>query len=555
MLGTFFGQIKGLRSQSRRLRKRPRLEPLETRDVPHSLALTPLVAVSGTSPFFGNSIEASDPPATLNSEVEPCVAVDPTNPNHLVGAWTQDFARGIVAAVSLNGGNSWQSCVVPGITQLAGGIYPHTSNTWVSFSPNGVVYLSTVGHDFPEAGNPNAVLVSKSMDGGLTWGNPTTVSTGDMNVEKPSITADSTDSHFAYASWFEFKNNANLAMFARTSDGGRTWEPAREIFNPGSSNVPLGHQVVVLPNGTLVSFFTQRITTNHAGGVFHQDLKLSSILSADHGQTWLPANSFIQVADIIPPNDMQTVPGIRGISNPDSGIGIDTPFEFFDVAVDPNSGNLYTVWQDVRFSNAQYAGIAFSMSIDGGYTWSVPIKINQTPENIPASNRQAFQASVSVNQDGVVAVTYFDFRNNTPAPGLLTDYWMVHAHPTNGLTNPASWSSENRITPTSFNIENAPLRDGYYMGDYQSLVAQGQNFGAFFATTQGEGSTSIFYRDPLPVETSGASNHNSHSPTDFTSFRTCVNFGQALLAIDEDRQTKSNDFAEIRRRIGTTLVP
>ena len=68
-----------------RSRTRPRLERLETRDVPHTLALTPLVGVSGTSPFLGNPIEANDPPVTNNSEVEPYVAVDPNNANHLVG--------------------------------------------------------------------------------------------------------------------------------------------------------------------------------------------------------------------------------------------------------------------------------------------------------------------------------------------------------------------------------------------------------------------------------------------------------------------------------------
>src|SRR5206468_910789 len=146
----------------------------------------------------------------------------------------------------------------------------------------------------------------------------------------------------------------------------------------------------------------------------------------------------------------------------------------------------------------QYTDIALSMSTDGGLTWSTPIKVNQTPENIPVGNRQAIFPSIAVNQDGVVAVSYFDFRNNTPAPGLPTDLWMVHAHPTDSLTNPASWSSENRMTPASFNIENAPVRGGYFIGDYQGLVAQGKNFGAFFSMA-GPTEDSIFFRDPLPA--------------------------------------------------------
>src|SRR5207245_9467443 len=158
------------------------------------------------------------------------------------------------------------------------------------------------------------------------------------------------------------------------------------------------------------------------------------------------------------------------------GPGIRTINWVFDVAVDATSGNLYAVWQDARFSNFQYTGIAFSMSTDGGFTWSAPIQINQTPDNIPVGDRQAFIPPVAVNEDGTVAVTYFDFRNNTLAAGLLTDYWMVHAHPADGLTNRASWTSENRLTKTSFDMELAGLlgADGFFVGDYMGLSADGK---------------------------------------------------------------------------------
>src|SRR4029450_9507980 len=47
-----------------------------------------------------------------NSEVEPFVAVDPSNPNVMVGAWQQDRwsnggSQGLVTATSINGGASW----------------------------------------------------------------------------------------------------------------------------------------------------------------------------------------------------------------------------------------------------------------------------------------------------------------------------------------------------------------------------------------------------------------------------------------------------------------
>ena len=55
------------------------------------------------------------------------------------------------------------------------------------------------------------------------------------------------------------------------------------------------------------------------------------------------------------------------------------------------------------------------MSTDGGFTWSTPIQVNQTPNTVPPIDRQAWNPTVAVAADGTVAVTYYDFRNNTAA--------------------------------------------------------------------------------------------------------------------------------------------
>ena len=171
-------------------------------------------------------------------------------------------------------------------------------------------------------------------------------------------------------------------------------------------------------------------------------------------------------------------------------------------AVDPNNGNLYAVWQDGRFSSKySHDSIAFSMSTDGGLTWSDPIQVNQTPTNIPDGDQQAFTPTVAVNSDGTVAVTYYDFRNNDASPGLPTDYWLVHA--SSNLTNPNSWTSdEKRLTDTSFNMENAARTSrGYFLGDYEGLAAAGSNFYALFGQAGPDSSdpSNIWFRDPPPA--------------------------------------------------------
>ena len=79
-----------------------------------------------------------------------------------------------------------------------------------------------------------------------------------------------------------------------------------------------------------------------------------------------------------------------------------------------------------------------------------------------------------------MGVTYYDFRHNTPAPGLTTDYWLVHCHAaTDDCTNPGSWTSETHVAGP-FDMETAPDARGYFAGDYEGLARAGSSFVAFF---------------------------------------------------------------------------
>jgi hypothetical protein len=104
------------------------------------------------------------------------------------------------------------------------------------------------------------------------------------------------------------------------------------------------------------------------------------------------------------------------------------------------------------------------------------VKINKTPTNVPTLDQQAFTATVKVAADGTVGVTYYDFRNNTSAPGLTTDYWFVHCHAT--CTDPANWAETHVAGP--FDEEQAAYAGGYFLGDYEGMVTIGNVFGAFY---------------------------------------------------------------------------
>jgi hypothetical protein len=140
----------------------------------------------------------------------------------------------------------------------------------------------------------------------------------------------------------------------------------------------------------------------------------------------------------------------------------------FDVAVNRDNGNLYAVWQDARFSGFRYDTIAFSQSTNGGRSWSAPVRINAGSDaGARLDDRQAFTPAVHVADDGTVGVTFYDFRNNTAADGILaTDQFAVHCHA--DCTQTASWA-ETQVTPTSFDMRRAPFARGYFVGDYEGL--------------------------------------------------------------------------------------
>jgi ATP-dependent Clp protease ATP-binding subunit ClpX len=56
-------------------------------------------------------------------------------------------------------------------------------------------------------------------------------------------------------------------------------------------------------------------------------------------------------------------------------------------ALDRETGALYVVWQDARFSGGQFDSIAFSQSLDGGRTCAYPTKVNATPGTVPGPTR------------------------------------------------------------------------------------------------------------------------------------------------------------------------
>jgi hypothetical protein len=185
---------------------------------------------------------------------------------------------------------------------------------------------------------------------------------------------------------------------------------------------------------------------------------LNVIRSIDNGTTWAPR---VRIADLLS----------VGTRDPETGTAIRDGGILGSIAVAPN-GDVHVVWQDSRFSGGTRDDIAISTSRDGGLTWSAPARVNA------AANVPAFVPTVAVSANGTIGVTYYDFRSNTvDAATLLTDYWLASSR--DGVT----WA-ETRVS-ASFDLTTAPVSAGrgYFLGDYQGLIASTNTFVPLFVRT------------------------------------------------------------------------
>ena len=455
-------------------------------------ALGPASVVSGVSPFApgcGGPGEAAPSSVVYqNSEVETHVAVNPTNPNNVVAYWQQDRwndggAHGNLAGYSFDGGLTW-AYSAPRFSRCAGGAglgnagdYERATDPWLSFSPNG--RLHAIGLVFDNSTPRNAVLAAFSDNGGATWSSPRIVrfdnprALGNAFNDKETLTADPFDSSLVYATWQRivspsekvsargYENTVSFhseAWFARSSNGGQSWEPARAIFaDRGVFTQTIGNQVEVLPDGTLINGFNLiRAVSNRHGT---RGFTVALIRSPDKGDTW--------TREIIVNRLL-----VDEVVDPETGHDVRTGDILPDWAVDRSTnpatrGNVYVVWMDERFNDADHDDILLARSEDGGLSWSEPVVVDRAPRGV-----DAFTPMVDVDSTGRVAVSYYDFRNDQLGDASLsTDAWLTHSHDA-GRTFP----DESRLTTLPFDMRTAPDARGYFVGDYTGLDHAGSAF-------------------------------------------------------------------------------
>jgi len=489
----------------------------------HAAAAT---QVSGLSPY-PNPGACHGAPQTgtlyVNSEVEPWVGDNDNpavtaDPDSLIGTWQQDRfssggSSGLLVAYSHDGGASWTMPPLanqPAITNCqdpdnsgTNSDWERATDPWSDISPNGDMWFMSLSFNDTRDLH-NAMLVSKSEDGGATWSEPVTL-IDDANPhvfnDKNSLTADPNDSDLVYAVWdrLVFPNERTQGeafehaaafygptYFSKTENGtdndGGDWT-TRKILDLGRNDQTIANQIDVLPRtagqteSTLVNVFDWIHNDNKSG---RKGEKISAMWSTDSGDTWSAPVVIDPIANaVVRDRDPDGAPCPEQIGHKfDPYIcRLRTGDGVADIAVDRSTGSAtgtaYVVWQDGG-ENGNVV-IRLAKSTDHGQTWTQLGIVNAVPTT------DAHTPSVEVDAAGNVAVTYYDFRFNdlNAGDGLETAHW-IRRSPDGGATFGA-----DELLGTTFDTRKAPYALGYFLGDYDGLGSVGTAFKPFWTSTQG----------------------------------------------------------------------
>jgi hypothetical protein len=297
------------------------------------------------------------------------------------GRFTDGGSSGIVFARSIDNGASYTSGTLPGITVFQGGPFARVTDPSVAHDrAHGVWMVSSLGLDSSPKGT--AVLVSRSTNGGATWGNPVTVrtATGAQDFDKNWTVCDNTTSSpffgRCYTVWDDFGGGNNL-MIAFSTDGGLNWT----LSSTPTVGV-IGGQPVVQPNGNVV------VPLDNAA-----ETALGFTISTNGGVSFGQAFTITSITAKTDPG------GIR------SG-----PLPSAEIAGD---GKIFVVWEDCRFrANCSTNDLVFTTSTNGS-VWSA---VQRIPIDPTSSVVDHFIPGVGVDRNTSgsttkVGVTYYFYPN------------------------------------------------------------------------------------------------------------------------------------------------
>ena len=363
------------------------------------------------------------------------------------GRFFNGGASDIGFATSIDGGDTWMHGSLPGVTVNSNpaGKYTRASDPSVAYDARHKVWIiSSLGIVDPVNG-PVDVIVSRSTDGGLTWGNPVVVNaSGNFDDKNWSVCDDTPGSpHFGNC-YTEYDDNTqfDLEQMSTSTDGGLTWGSGKPTAD-GSHGI--GGQPLVQPNGTVIVPYVGLDSPFFA-------FTISSFMSTDGGATW-SASTLVSEADFHNPNPGGPSAGIRA--------GIPLPTAEID-----RSGNVYVVWSDCRFEASCAASDLVLSTSKNGTTWTA---VSRIPIDRVGSGVDHFIPGLAVDRStsgrtAHLGLAYY-FYPHTNCSVSTCQLKVGFISSTNGGT---SWSKSEQLAGPMKLTWLAATSQGFMVGDYIS---------------------------------------------------------------------------------------
>ena len=342
-----------------------------------------------------HTVAASTPDAHGS---EPSIAVNPKDPSQVVATF-----QPASIAYSTDGGQTFTPAELPPVEGWRRG-----GDVSVAFDNQGRAYLATLHFDklgsdsyWGHGAGRNAILVRHSLDGGKTWERDA-VAVKSYQGTEPDVHAEDMPRVFAdaqphspyagnvYVGWIEWQLEQSIILFARSTDGGKTFSPPMRI----STHAGLPRD----DNGGLVGFVGVVAADGTIYAIWNDTSTVAFTESHDGGKTFAASRSVIDVA---PPyfGGAGGIPGVaRAMGFPQIGVG-----KSQGKRVPP----LYLAWSD--FSNGDIDVFCVS-STDGGRTWSKPVRVNN--DSVHNGIDQFFQWMAVDPVTGDVYVQFYDRRDD-----------------------------------------------------------------------------------------------------------------------------------------------
>ena len=377
-------------------------------------------------------------------------------------------------AISNDSGATWQSGLLPGLTTFqGGGTNSAVSDTTPIYdAAHGVWMISSL----TIAAGSTQVVVSRSSDGGASWGNPVVIAQS-ADLDKDWITCDNTPtsphSGNCYVEWDD-NGNANLMHMSTSSDGGLTWSAGVAIAGANG----LGGQPLVQPNGKVIVPFLANAPL------------IQSFSSSDGGATW---GNVMQVSAV---SDHRVTGGLRSDALPS--------------AQEDATGTIYVIWQDCRFrANCASNDLVMSTSADGA-TWTTPARIPIDPTTSTADHFIPGLGIDPATAGGTahLGLTYYYYpQANCSAPTCA-----LYAGFISSLDGGSTWSS---ATPLAGPLSLSWLPNtfsGRMVADYIATSFAGGKAYGFFASAKANSGTTFneaIYTTQSGLDVAAAQGRNS----------------------------------------------